>query len=203
MSLDLFTHRYVPATRPGLPPLLLLHGTGGNEDDLLPLGPMLSPGSALLSPRGRVLEGGMPRFFRRLREGVFDEPDVRHRARELAGFIAAAREAHGLRAPVAVGFSNGANIAAALLQLHPEALAGAVLWRAMVPLQDPPKADLAGRRILMTSGAADPIVPAANAARLAAILQADGAEVRHEVLPAGHGLVQPDIDLANAWLAGA
>jgi phospholipase/carboxylesterase len=203
MSLDLFTHRYVPATKPGLPALLLLHGTGGNEDDLLPLGPMLSPGSALLSPRGRVLEGGMPRFFRRLREGVFDEADVRHRARELAAFIAAAREAHGLPAPVAVGFSNGANIAAALLQLHPDALAGAVLWRAMVPLQDPPEADLAGKRILITSGAADPIVPAANAARVAAILAADGAEVRHEVLPAGHGLVQPDIDLAKAWLAEA
>jgi phospholipase/carboxylesterase len=201
MSLDLFTHRYVPATRPGLPALLLLHGTGGNEDDLLPLGPMLAPGAALLSPRGRVLEGGMPRFFRRLREGVFDEADVRHRAGELAGFIAAAREAHGLPAPIAVGFSNGANIAAALLQLHPEALAGAVLWRAMVPLQDPPQAELAGKRILMTSGAGDPIVPAANAARLAAILQADGAEVRHEVLPTGHGLVQPDIDLAKAWLA--
>jgi phospholipase/carboxylesterase len=203
MSLDLFTHRHVPATTPGLPALLLLHGTGGNEDDLLSLGPMIAPGAALLSPRGRVLEGGMPRFFRRLMEGVFDEADVRHRAGELAAFIAAAREAHGLPAPVAVGFSNGANIAAALLQLHPDALAGAVLWRSMVPLQDPPKADLARKRILMTSGAADPIVPAANAARLAAILQADGAEVRHQVLPAGHGLVQPDIDLAKAWLAEA
>ena len=129
-----FIHRFEPAQSAGRPPLLLLHGTGGDENDLLPLGRMISPGSALLSPRGKVLEGGMPRFFRRLAEGVFDEADVRRRANELADFIAEAREAYGLAAPVAVGFSNGANIAAAVLTLRPEALAGAVLLRAMVPL---------------------------------------------------------------------
>ena len=101
-----FIHRFKPATEPGRPPLLLLHGTGGNEDDLLPLGNMIAPGSALLSPRGKVLEGGMPRFFRRLQEGVFDEEDVRRRAQELADFIEQAREAYGLSAPVAVGFSG-------------------------------------------------------------------------------------------------
>src|ERR1700742_1919045 len=115
-----FVHRFVPATLPHRPPLLLLHGTGGNEDDLVPLGRAVAPGSALLSPRGPVLENGMPRFFRRLAEGVFDEADVRRRAQDLADFVAAARVAYGLAAPVALGFSNGANIAAATLLLHPE-----------------------------------------------------------------------------------
>jgi phospholipase/carboxylesterase len=195
-----FTHRFEPGTDPDAPPLLLLHGTGGDEADLLPLGRALSPGSALLSPRGKVLENGMPRFFRRLAEGVFDEDDLRRRADELAGFVAEAREAYGLAAPVAVGFSNGANVAAALLLLRPEALAGAALLRAMVPLRDPPAADLAGRPVLILSGAADPIVPAGNAARLAAMLAAAGAEVRHETVPAGHGLSQADLAVTKDWL---
>ncbi|WP_336491629.1 alpha/beta hydrolase [Methylobacterium nigriterrae] len=193
-------HRYQPATKPGRAPLLLLHGTGGDENDLLPLGGMLSEGAALLSPRGRVLENGMPRFFRRLAEGVFDEADVRRRADELADFIVEAREAYGLPAPVAVGFSNGANIAAAVLLLRPEVLAGAALLRAMVPLAEAPRADLAGKPVLILSGAADPIVPAENAARLAAMLAAAGAAVDHEILPAGHGLSQSDVAMAKAWL---
>jgi phospholipase/carboxylesterase len=197
-----FVHRFQPATAPGLPALLLLHGTGGNEDDLLPVAELIAPGAAVLSPRGKVLENGMPRFFRRLGEGVFDEADVRLRAAELADFVAEARAAYGLDAPVAVGFSNGANIAAAILQLWPEALAGAVLLRAMVPLQDPPAADLSGKPVLIVSGAADPIVPAANAARLAAILTKAGARVEHRTLPTGHGLTRPDMDLAKAFLAG-
>ncbi|UEM24824.1 alpha/beta hydrolase (plasmid) [Skermanella mucosa] len=196
-----FIHRFEPATAPGKPPILLLHGTGGDENDLMPLGGMIAPGSALLSPRGKVLEGGMPRFFRRLAEGVFDEADVRHRAHELADFVAAAREAHGLAAPVAVGFSNGANIAAAMLMLRPEALAGAVLLRAMVPLSDAPAAGgLGGKPVLLLSGAMDPIVPADNAARLAALLGAAGAEVEQKVLPAGHGLSQADVNLARDWI---
>ncbi|KQO68883.1 MULTISPECIES: alpha/beta hydrolase [unclassified Methylobacterium] len=195
-----FTHRFVPATEAGLPPLLLLHGTGGDETDLLPLGRTLLPGTALLSPRGAVLENGMPRFFRRLAEGVFDEADLRRRAADLAGFVAAARTAYGLAAPVAVGFSNGANIAAALLLLHPEVLAGAVLLRPMVPLRETPPADLAGRPVLMLSGAADPIVPAANVGSLAERLRAAGATVTHETLPVGHGLSQADVVRAGAWL---
>src|SRR5918997_4917090 len=146
-------HRFLPATAPGRPPILLLHGTGGDENDLLPLGQAVAPGAALLSPRGRVLEGGMPRFFRRLAEGVFDEEDVRRRAHELADFVQNARDAYGLDTPIALGFSNGANIAAAVLQLRPEVLAGAVLLRAMVPLKNVPNANLDGKPVLILSGA--------------------------------------------------
>ncbi|OYZ88899.1 MAG: hydrolase, partial [Rhizobiales bacterium 17-65-6] len=174
-----FTHRFEPAPRPGAAPLLLLHGTGGDESDLLPLGRALSPDAALLSPRGKVLEGGMPRFFRRIAEGVFDQEDVKRRANELADFVGEARARYGLAAPVAVGFSNGANIAAAMLLLRPEALAGAVLLRAMVPLDLAPAGDLAGVRVLILSGAMDPIVPADNAATLARMLSANGAAVEN------------------------
>ena len=148
-----FIHRFEPGARPGAPPILLLHGTGGDENDLLPLGRATAPGSPLLAPRGKVLENGMPRFFRRLAEGVFDQEDVRRRAHELADFVAEARQAYGLPAPLAVGYSNGANIAAALLLLRPEALAGAALLRPMVPLGAPPPADLTGKPVLLLSGA--------------------------------------------------
>ena len=196
-----FIHRFVPGTEAGTPPLLLLHGTGGDETDLLSLGRSLGPGAALLAPRGPVLENGMPRFFRRLAEGVFDEADIRRRAADLADFVAKARAAYGLAAPVAVGFSNGANIAAALLLLHPDVLAGAVLLRPMLPLTASAPVDLAGRPVLMLSGAADPIVPAANAAALAQRLRDGGARVTHETLPTGHGLSQADVARASAWLA--
>ena len=193
-------HRFVPATTAGKTPLLLLHGTGGDENDLLPLGQTIAPGAALLSPRGQVLEGGMPRFFRRLAEGVFDEEDVRRRAHELADFILEAREAYGLDAPIAVGFSNGANIGAAVLQLRPEVLAGAVLLRAMVPLSDAPVRKLDDKPVLILSGTADPIVPAENAARLASILKGAGAVVDHRTVPAGHELSQADVVLTKTWL---
>lgn len=197
-----FIHRYEPARDAGSPPLLLLHGTGGDENDLLGLGKMISPGSALLSPRGRVLEHGMPRFFRRLTEGVFDEADVRRRALELGEFVAEARKQYGIAAPVAVGFSNGANIAAALLLLKPEVLSGAILLRAMVPLSDPPSPRLDGKPVLLLSGQADPIVPASNSARLAALLSQAGASVSHKILPAGHQLSQADVTLARNWIGG-
>lgn len=196
-----FVHRFEPGTAPGRKPLLLLHGTGADENDLVPLGRRVAPGAALLSPRGQVLEGGMPRFFRRLAEGVFDEADLRRRAADLAGFVTAARERYGLEAPVALGFSNGANIAAAILLLHPEVLAGAVLLRAMVPLAEPPQADLAGKPVLILSGAADPIVPAANADRLGRQLEGAGAQVEAHRLPGGHGLGPDDLALATDWLA--
>lgn len=193
-------HRFVAASDAAAAPLLLLHGTGGDESDLLPLGQALAPGAALLSPRGRVLENGMPRFFRRLAEGVFDEDDLRRRAGELAQFVAEGQQAYGLAAPVAVGFSNGANIAAAVLLLRPDALSGAVLIRAMVPLAEPPVADLAGKPVLILSGAMDPIVPRDNAERLARMLGDAGAAVEHRILPAGHALTQSDLSIAKAWL---
>ena len=194
-----FIHRFEPGSDTAHP-LLLLHGTGGDETDLLPLGRMLAPNAPLLSPRGAVSENGMPRFFRRLAEGVFDEADLRRRTQDLAGFVAAARDRYGTGAPLALGFSHGANIAAALLMLRPEILAGAVLLRPMVPFADPPVADLAGKPVLILSGAMDPIVPVENARRLAAQLTAAGAQVEHRILPAGHGLSQAEVSLAAGWL---
>jgi phospholipase/carboxylesterase len=194
-------HRFVPGNRHEAPPLLLLHGTGGDENDLLPLGQAIAPGAPLLSVRGNVLEHGMPRFFRRLAEGVFDEDDVRRRAGELADFVEAARRRYGLGAPVALGYSNGANIAAAVLLLRPQVLAGAILLRAMVPLSQPPQADLSGKPILIVSGQHDPIIPASNAARLAALLTDAGASIQHQMLPIGHQLSQADLTIGREWMS--
>ena len=194
-----FIHRFEAATVGGLPPVLLLHGTGGDENDLVPLGHTVASGAALLSPRGQVLEHGMPRFFRRLAEGVFDEDDVRRRALDLADFVEQARGRYELGAPVALGYSNGANIAAAVLLLRPQALSGAMLLRAMVPLREPPRADLAGKPVLIVSGAQDPIAPPDNAARLADVLRQSGAAVEHRVLRAGHPLSNADVALARDW----
>jgi phospholipase/carboxylesterase len=194
-----FSHRFEPGT--GARPLLLLHGTGGDENDLIPLARMVAPGAPLLSPRGKVLENGMPRFFRRFAEGMFDEDDVRARAQELADFIAAARAAYDLATPVALGYSNGANIAAAVLLLRPEALAGALLLRAMAPLTRVEAASgLVGKDVLIVSGASDPIAPPANAARLKAMLEDAGARVDQRVLASGHELSQADVRLAREWL---
>jgi phospholipase/carboxylesterase len=195
-----FIHRYIPATQPGKPPLLLLHGTGGDENDLIPLAVQLSPGSALLSPRGKVTENGMPRFFRRLAEGVFDLADLKVRTAELADFIAAARKIYDIDAPVAVGFSNGANIAAALLLTRPQVLHGAVLLRAMLPFEPEPLPDLAGKPALLLSGSNDTMISAAGRERLAAVLQAAGADLVYKVLPTGHNLTQNDLNLAAQWL---
>jgi phospholipase/carboxylesterase len=196
-----YVHRFEPGADPSRPPVLLLHGTGGDESDLLPLGREIAPGAALLSPRGNVLEGQMPRFFRRFREGLFDEDDVRRRAGELANFVAEARRAYGLAQPFALGYSNGANIAAAVLLLHPKALAGAILLRATAPLAEPPKPDLSGVPVLILSGLNDPIAPQSTAEILAAALAAAGARVERDDLPAGHGLTQADVTRAKAFYA--
>jgi phospholipase/carboxylesterase len=195
-----FVHRFEPGTKSGARPLLLLHGTGGNEDDLVPLVEMIAPGSPMLAPRGKVLENGMPRFFRRFAEGVFDEEDVRRRALELAQFIEEARKNYGIGVPVALGYSNGANIAAAVLFLRPTVLSGAILLRSMTPFARPPEVKLEGTPVLILSGARDPIIPAANAARLAAALEVAGAVVDHRTLPVGHELSHLDVKIARGWL---
>jgi phospholipase/carboxylesterase len=196
-----YIHRFEPGADPTLPPVLLLHGTGGNETDLVPLGREIAPGAALLSPRGNVLEGDMPRFFRRFREGQFDEDDVRRRAGELANFVSEARRAYRLDQPWALGYSNGANIAAAVLLLHPNILAGAILLRAMAPLANPPTPDLSGVPVIILSGFNDPIAPLSSAEKLAATLDAAGAKVERDAMPAGHGLTQADLTRAKAFYA--
>ncbi len=196
-----FIHRFVPAIDAGRAPLLLLHGTGGDENDLLPLGARLSPGAALLSPRGKVMEAGLPRFFRREAEGVWDRADLRLRTEELAAFVAAATAAYGIAPPLALGFSNGANIAWSLLLHDPALVAGAVLMRAMMPFDPRPLPDLGAVPVLILAGADDPLVPVEQAALLAAFLGEAGAEVTYEVVRAGHALTADDLALAGRWLA--
>ncbi len=182
-------HVFRPATgEPAGPPLLLLHGTGGDEHDLLPLGDQLSPGAAVLSVRGTVLENGLPRFFRRLREGVFDEDDLRQRTDELVEFLAIASTAYAIEAGslVAVGFSNGANIASALLLGHPKVLAGAVLLAAMIPYAEPPTADLTGTPVIISNGDRDSMIPPSMTATLAAQFRDRGAEVTTLPHAGGH-----------------
>ncbi len=201
-SLD-FIHRFIPAQDvAGASTFLLLHGTGGNEEDLLDLGRSLAPGANLLSPRGKILENGMPRFFRRLAEGVFDEADLIHRTHELAGFITAAAEHYGFSPDrvTAVGYSNGANIAASLMLLHPGLLKRAVLLRAMVPLTPEKQPHLDGTGVFLASGLHDPILPIGNARHLARMLRDAGADVKHLELNTGHQLTSAELDAARLWL---
>ena len=197
-----FLHRFIPSKAKSSRVLLLLHGTGGDESDLLPLGHELDPAAALLSPRGKVSENGAPRFFRRFAEGVFDEEDVKVRANELADFVARAAVRYDFDAErvTAVGYSNGANIAAALILLRPKAVRAAILFRAMVPLSDPPAAHLKGKPVLLCVGRLDSIIPLENTQRLALLLENAGAELTLQIQEAGHGLVQADLEAAKRWL---
>ncbi|MGI9069923.1 MAG: alpha/beta hydrolase [Bryobacteraceae bacterium] len=197
-----FTHRFESARDATAPTLLLLHGTGGDENDLLPLGRAIVPGAALLSPRGKVLENGMPRFFRRLAEGVFDQEDLAFRTRDLAEFIDAASENYGIDRTrlFALGFSNGANMAASVLLRFPEKLAGAILIRAMVPFVPKQVPDLRGKSVLLLSGREDPIVPTDQAEELADIFKSAGADVTLHWENAGHALTQGDVSTARDWL---
>ena len=201
-ALDLHVHRWEVATRPNLPTLLLLHGTGGDENDLIMLGRSLVPGASLLSVRGNVLEHGAPRFFRRLAEGVFDMEDLHRRTAELADFIEAASGNYGFSLSTlnAVGYSNGANIAASVLLTRPSVLAGGVLYRAMVPFESAAAPSLAGKRVLLSAGKFDQMIPPAGTERLAAILRGAGAEVELAWHPASHGLTQADVDAGAAFL---
>lgn len=195
-----FHYRLEPGEGPGT--MLLLHGTGGDESDLLPLGRSVAPAATLLSVRGRVLEQGMPRFFRRLAPGVFDEEDLRRRTHELAAFVRAAAAEHGLNPAQidALGYSNGANIAASLLLLHPGLLRRAVLLRAQLPLAPEAPVDLRGTRVLIAAGRLDPQIPAAQAKALADALEAGGADVALRWTDAGHALGMEEIDAAREWL---
>jgi phospholipase/carboxylesterase len=195
-----FIHRFEPGADAHARPVLLLHGTGGDESDLLPLGRLIAPNAPLLSPRGKVLENGMTRYFRRVAGGVFDEEDVRRRAIELAHFIAEARGHYGLSLPVALGYSNGANTAAAILLLRPEALAGAILLRATLPLKETEPVDLNYKPVLVITGASDPMMSPEGANKLAARVQQYGAAVEHRTVPVGHELSQADVSLAKQWL---
>jgi len=196
-----FPHVFKPAQTPGAPTLLLLHGTGGDEHDMLPLGG-LAPGAALLSPRGKVLEHGMPRFFRRLAEGVFDVEDLKFRANELADFVGAAAAHYGFDPArvIALGYSNGANIASAIMLLRPGVLRRGVLLRAMVPLEPEPLPSIDGTRVLISNGRMDPIVSPDETERLAKLLQRAGADVEVHWQPAGHQLMPGDFAVAKTWL---
>lgn len=198
-----FVHRFLPAEAPGAPTLLLLHGTGGDENDLLPVGRMLDERAALLSPRGKVLEYGMPRFFRRLAEGVFDHEDLIDRTHELAEFVERAVDEYGIdrRRLFAVGFSNGANIAASLLLAYPRLLAGAILLRAMVPFEPERAPDLSGTPVYLAAGRSDQMVPPENTERLAQLLREAGADVTLDWQPGGHGIGPEEVQAARNWLA--
>ena len=198
-----FVHRFVPAQTADAPTLLLLHGTGGNENDLLPVGGMLAERAALLSPRGKVLEHGMPRFFRRLAEGVFDHEDLMRRTHELAGFVERSVGEYDIDQGglFAVGFSNGANIAASLLLAYPRLLAGAVLLRAMVPFEPDSAPDLSGIPVYLAAGRSDQMVPPENTERLAQVLREAGADVTLDWQPGGHGIGPDEIQAAQNWFA--
>jgi phospholipase/carboxylesterase len=195
-----FIHEFVPGSSSRT--LLLLHGTGGNERDLIPLGRELDPNAALLSPRGKVLENGMQRFFRRLAEGVFDLEDLKYRTSELADFITAAAEHYGFSIDdlVAVGYSNGANIAGSMLLLRPEVMRAAILFRAMVPLHPDKLPNLSAVKVWIGAGDQDAIVAAAETKNLAELLRRAGAAVTIRFANAGHGLTNGDIEAARHWL---
>jgi phospholipase/carboxylesterase len=195
-----FVHEFVPGKSSRT--LLLLHGTGGNERDLIPFGRELDPNASLLSPRGKILENGMPRFFRRLAEGVFDLEDLRRRTNELADFVGAAVRHYELDANhlVSVGYSNGANIAASMLLLRPEIMNAAILFRAMVPLVPDKLPNLSSVRVWIGAGDQDLVVPASEAKRLAELLRRAGADVAIRFAKAAHGLTSDDVITARDWL---
>ena len=200
-----FIHRFVPPhsnANESKQTLLLLHGTGGTEDDLIPLGNELAPNASILSVRGRVLENGMPRFFRRLEEGVFDLEDLKMRTDELAEFITKSSSKYMFdeKRIIAVGYSNGANIAASLLLRRPESLAGAILFRAMVPYSPNVMPDLSNKSIILLEGLYDPIVSTAEAQRLLEIFTNAQSNVTLKWQDSGHNLTNEDIIAAKKWL---
>ena len=203
-----FIHKFIPSNikveRKGgskyVPIFLLLHGTGGNEEDLIPVAREISSEAAILSPRGKILEDGIAaRFFRRLAEGVFDLEDLRFRTNELANFVNNASKTYGfdLQHVIALGYSNGANIASSMLLLRPEVLSAAILFRAMVPFVPNTLPDLSNKYIFMSSGLYDPIIPKQEAERLFSLFKNGGAKVSISWQNSGHELVMEDVKKAK------
>ena len=203
MSINTFVHRYIPASQPKAPTLLLLHGTGGTEESLLELGAQLAPGAGLLSPRGKVLENGNPRFFRRLAEGVFDQEDLLARTHELGDFIEATAAHYGFATSslIAVGYSNGANVAASLMLLRPGLVLRGVFFRSMLPFEPDPLPKLAGTSALLLSGRYDNLMPIASVERLAELLEQSGAQVTLNWQPTDHRLTNNDFVAAQEWIS--
>ncbi len=198
-----FVHVFAPGRPNSNLTALVLHGTGGDERDLLPLGAAVAPGAALLSPRGKVLENGAPRFFKRLALGVFDQADLAARTDELAAFVARAAQAYGFDPAhvVAIGYSNGANIATSAFLRHPGVFARAVLFRPMVPFVPDPLPALHGMPVYVSAGRVDPIVRRENTEELLRILAAASAAVTVRWEEAGHALTSGEVQGAADWLA--
>ncbi|WP_100373512.1 alpha/beta hydrolase [Bacillus sp. FJAT-45037] len=184
-----------------LPTLVLLHGTGGNEEDLLPLADIIAPEASVLGVRGNVLENGMPRFFRRLSEGVFDEEDLIFRTKELNEFLDDAADQYGFdrNHVVAVGYSNGANIAASMLYHHQSSLKGAALFHAMVPRRGVDIPALNDTPVFTGAGEVDPLIPAEETKELIKRLQESGAQVTEHWGPGGHQLTKDEVEDAKVW----
>lgn len=194
-------HIFKQGSDQAAPVLLLLHGTGGTERDLLPLAERLSPASSVLSVRGNVLENGMPRYFRRLAEGVFDLEDLRFRTKELNEFLDSAAAEYGFDRSklVAVGYSNGANIAASLLFHYQGALSGAILHHPMVPIRGLELPDLTGVPCFIGAGSNDPLCTPQETEELNQLLQGAGAAVAVHWEPFGHQLTSSEVEAAAAW----
>ena len=199
-----FIHRFVPAGEAASgETLIALHGTGGNENDLIGIGQAIAPAAAILSPRGNVSENGAPRFFKRLAEGVFDPKEVRSRAEELARFIRAAIVKYGLDVTrlYALGYSNGANIASTVMFIEPDLLQGAILFRPMLVFEPEERSDLSGSSVFISAGRMDPIVPVSSVERLVELFEASRAEVTLKWQLTGHSLAPSEVREATGWLA--
>ncbi|MGM7701496.1 alpha/beta hydrolase [Pseudalkalibacillus sp. Hm43] len=194
-------HIFIEGKDKNAPTLLLLHGTGGNEKDLLPLAEMIDPEASILGVRGNVEENGMPRFFRRLREGVFDEEDLKRRTNDLNDFIEDMSKEYGFdrNHVVAIGYSNGANIAGSLLYHYQDALKGAILFHAMVPLKNFQLPSLDGIPVFIGAGKNDPLIPMDETQELAEELRKSGAAVEEFWTNGGHQLTREEVEKANAW----
>lgn len=204
MSDDLgFIHRFIPAEDQSAGTLLVLHGTGGNENDLVGIGQAIAPGAAILSPRGNVLENGAPRFFRRFAEGIFDPKEVRSRGEELARFIRAAVVTYRLEPSriFALGYSNGANIASTVMLIEPGIIQGSILFRPMLVYEPAEKKDLSGSSVFISAGRMDPIVPTTSVEQLAEMFQLANADVTFKWQLASHSLVPSEVREASEWFA--